>query len=406
MDEGKGRRAIFVYMVIVALIGFGLGLSDHLFANYFRDAHHVDAFQRGLLEIPREMPGIITMFILSTLAFWGDKRLSLLAHALNAIGILALALLHPSFHVMIFFLFINSLGMHMFFPLYDSLGMSLASKGNYGKALGKFNAIRMGSSMLAGVLVFFGFRQGIFSFTTRIIVNFLIAGILFAAAFVLTIYLMRLTPDSHPKKSHFVFRKAYIKFYMLAALFGGRKQIMLVFGPWILIELLDFGAEYIALLMITGFALSIFILPLIGRWIDKYGAAQIMIIEVALFFVIYLGYGVVSAGIYEGFMRGLPFVVAVTILINVLDRIIWNFGMARSIYMRSIAILPEDVTPTLATGMALDHMFSILSAILCGWIWWAIGPQYVFLFSSILAVVQLLVALRVKKDQVIQYPAN
>ena len=397
METQEIKRAIIVYTIIVALIGLGLGLSENLFSNYFRDAFEVDAFWRGFIEVPRELPGFLTVFILSALAFFGDKRLTLVSFALSFVGIMLLALANPSFPVMLVLLFIASLGIHMFMPLYDTLGMSLATKGDYGRILGRFNAVRTAFSLLAGLIAFIGFRVGFFSFTTPIIRVFLLAGICFVLAFLLFIYLMKITPNPRPAGSHFVLRKKYTSFYILAALFGGRKQIMFVFGPWVLIELFHFGADYMALFIMIASVVSIFALPVIGRWIDKFGAPRVMVIEVILFFVIYLGYGLISGGTHGGWLTRTGFVVGILIFIHTLDRVVFNFGMARSIYLRSIAVSPEDVTPTLATGMALDHIFSIASALLCGWLWWEFGPQYVFMFSGVLAAVQLVVAMRIRQ---------
>ena len=384
-------------MVVVALTGLALGLSDSVFSNYFRDAYNVDAFYRGLIELPRESPGILSMFILSGLAFLGDKRLALIAQFLSIVGILALGLLNPTFNMMLIFLFINSLGMHMFIPLYDSLGMSLAKKGDYGTVMGRFNGVRTAFAMIAGILVFAGFRSGVFSFTTPIIVNFVIAGVLLIVVFFLIYYLMQITDDVRSEKPRFVFRKEYKWFYLLALLFGARKQIMYVYGPWVLIELLGFGADNMAVLIITGAAIGIFFLPLVGKWIDKYGTGKIMMIEAAIFLVIYLGYGIISAGLHDGWLIGVAGIVGIAVAVNIADRTTIQFGMVRTIYMRSIALSQEDVTPTLATGMAMDHILSIASAVLCGWLWWNHGPQYVFVFAGVLAAANMLVAVRIKR---------
>ena len=396
----KRDKAVFIYMIIVALTGLALGLSDSVFSNYFRDAYNVDAFQRGLIELPRESPGVISMFILSGLAFLGDIRLAIIAQALSIIGIIALGLLDPSFEVMLIFLFINSLGMHMFIPLYDSIGMSLAKKGDYGTMMGRFNGVRTAFAMLAGILIFVGFRSGFFSFQRPIIINFLIAGGLLTIVFVLMCYIFRLMEDTKTAKaqSRFVFKKKYGKFYLLALLFGARKQIMYVYGPWVLIELLNFGADFMALLIISGAAIGIFFLPLVGKWIDRYGPGRIMMIEAALFLGIYLGYGVISAGLHGGWLLGMASVVVIAVLINIADRTTIQFGMVRNVYMRSIADSAEDVTPTLATGMALDHVLSIGSAILCGWLWWEFGPQYVFIFAGVLAAANMFVAISIHKE--------
>ena len=57
------RRSVILYMIVLALAALGAGLSDTVLSNYFKDAYQVSAFQRGLIEIPREIPGFIGVFI-------------------------------------------------------------------------------------------------------------------------------------------------------------------------------------------------------------------------------------------------------------------------------------------------------------------------------------------------------
>jgi len=398
-ESEKRNKAVLVYMVIVALSGLALGLSDSVFSNYFRDAYQVDAFQRGLIEFPRESPGVFSLLLLSGLAFMGNVKLAIIAQILSIIGIFAMGLLSPTFGVMLIFLFINSLGMHMFIPLYDSIGMSLAKKDDYGTMMGRFSSVRTAFAMIAGIMVFIGFRAGFFSFTTPIIWNFVIAGVLFTFVLGLMFYLLSLMEnDSKPEKANFVFRKKYSKYYILSIVFGARKQIMYVYGPWVLIELLDFGADVMGILIIVGAGIGIFFLPLVGRWIDRYGTAKIMIIEAAIFIAIYIAYGIISAGLHDGWLLGAGGVVVIAIAINIADRTTIQFGMVRNIYMRSIAVDVNDVTPTLAMGMALDHVITIGAAIFCGWLWWEFGPQYVFVFAGLLSAANMLVAMTIKKE--------
>ena len=390
------KRAIIVYMIIVALLGLAMGLSDNIYSNYFRDAFNVNAFQRGLIEVPRETPGVIGVLILSGLAFLGNIKLGIIAQILTIIGLFAMGTLDPTFEVMLIFLFINSLGMHMFIPLYDGIGMSLAGKGDAGKTLGRFNSIRTGCTLIAGFIVFFGFNSGIFSFTTRFITPFIIAGGLLIIITILLIYLLRLTEDVKGK-SRLVFKKRYIKFYIMAFLFGGRKQIMFVFGPWVLIELLDFGADYMALLMVAGAGIGIFLLPQIGRLIDKVGTGKVLVIEAVGFLIMYLGYGIISFGVVNQLFAG-AFILAIAIGVNIFDRVVAHLGMVRSIYVRKIAEVDTDVTPTLAAGMSLDHIVGISSALIGGFIWHNWGPWWVFVFSSVLAVGNLIVARSISRE--------
>jgi len=392
------KRAIIVYMVIMALLGLAMGMSDNIYSNYFRDAFNVGAFQRGLIEVPRETPGVIGVLVLSGLAFLGNIKAGIVAQVLTIVGLLAMGTLNPSFEMMLVFLFVNSLGMHMFIPLYDSIGMSLANKSEAGKVLGRFNSIRTAFSLLAGAIVFIGFNSGFFSFNSRIITPFIIAVGLLIVITGLLIYLLRLTEDTKVAgRPKLVFKKAYIKFYIMAFLFGGRKQIMFVFGPWVLIELLDFGADYMALLMVAGAGIGIFLLPRIGRWIDKIGTGRVLMIEAIGFLILYFGYGVISFGVVNQVFAGVV-ILGFAIAINIFDRVVAHLGMVRSIYVRQIAQSDEDVTPTLAVGMSLDHIVGISSALLGGFIWHNWGPWWVFVFSAFLAVGNLLIARSIAKE--------
>jgi len=395
----SNEKATIIFMIIVAISGLALGLSDSVMSNYFRDAFDVDALERGFIEFPREMPGVISVLIVSGLAFLGNIRLAIIAHILSIIGIFVLGLASPSFTVMLIFLFVNSLGMHMFFPIYDSMGMSLAKKGDFGTVMGRFNGLRTAFSMLAAIIVVVGFRRGVFSFTTPVITIFVIAGVLFTIILGLLLYMWRVAEDTKADKSRFVFNKAYTKFYLLAFLFGARKQIMYVYGPWVLIELLDFGVDRMSMLMIAGSAIGIFFIPAVGRWIDRVGTGRIMIIEAVAFLVIYLGYGVISVGVTGGGLFGFTSFVVLAVGVNMVDRMTIQFGMVRSVYMRSIAVVPEDVTPTLASGMAIDHIVSIVTAMFSGFLWFEFGPQYVFAFAGILALANMLVAMRIRRDE-------
>ncbi|MDA3845733.1 MAG: hypothetical protein PF505_04185 [Vallitaleaceae bacterium] len=73
-------------------------------------------------------------------------------------------------------------------------------------------------------------------------------------------------------------------------------------------------------------------------------------------------------------------------------------GMVRTLYLRSIALKQLDITPTLSMGISLDHIVSIICAYLGGIVWTLWGPQYVFYLAAGLSLVNLYVAMHVKKQ--------
>lgn len=391
MDTG-----IKLFFIITAFTGLALGLSDSLLSNYFKEAYEVNAQQRGFIEFPRELPGVLVTIFVGALTFLGNVKISVVAQILSMAAMLVLGLFTPSFSVMLIFLFIYSSGVHMYMPLGDSIGLSLSKGQNMGGWLGRFNGMRMGFVMVAGVLTFIGFRLEWFSFKTPIAV-FLLAACFFAIIIVLLLRLNKMIPKAEGAgKFKFVFRKEYTRYYLICALFGGRKQIMLVYSPWVLIELLGFRADRMSILSILGALIGIFFMPMVGKWIDRFGVKKVMMAEALAFVAIYTGYGILSAGLTSNTVVVSALVIAFVYLLNIIDRMTAQFGMVRTLYMRSIALKPEDVTPSLSMGMSIDHIVAIAGSYICGVIWYNWGPQYVFIIAGVLSAANMLVARGIK----------
>ncbi|MCL2003653.1 MAG: MFS transporter [Oscillospiraceae bacterium] len=398
---GKAMRGVRIFIVVSALVGLAMGLSDAILANYFKEAYEVTPGQRGFIEFPRELPGILSLFAIAALSSLKNVKTAILTQGLALAGLVVLGVWRPSFAVMCVFLFIYSLGQHMYMPLNDSIGLSLAKArggAGTGRMMGRFHSARMAATVLAGVLVFFGFRGGWFDFNTPVIV-FLIAAAAFLLVGVFLGVLRKADPvveTDAPVNAKFVFRKEYLRYYVICALFGGRKQIMIVYSPWVLIELLGFRADTMSVLAVTGALIGVFFLPMIGKWIDRFGVRRIMMVESFAFILIYIAYGLLSRWLGgEGAAAG-GLLLLLVYLLNILDRMTGQFSMDRAIYMRQIALAPEDVTPSLSLGMGIDHVLAIAGATVCGVIWQSFGPEYVFVLAGGLALLNFFVAKGIK----------
>lgn len=398
------KKEIKVYLLILALSALGLGLSDGVFANYFKDAYNINAYQRGIIEFPRELPGILCILVVSILSFLGDIRIAIIAQLLSLIGIVSLGFLTPAFTVMLIFLFINSLGMHLHLPLQDSIGMSLIKGEDVGKRMGQYKGISTAFSMFASVAVFFGFRFGFFSFTSRIKTIFVISAAFFAAVFILYLYMSSLikTPIKENRKLKLIFRKEYKYYYILAIMNGVQKQIMIVFGPWVLIDILGKKADTLAILGIIGSFIGIFYIPALGRWLDRYGIRKLLYADALSFIGIYAVYGLMTSGLASGYFHTSGIPVMIILGLFILDRMSMQMGMIRVIYLKSIAVNESEITPTLSLGISMDHIVSIICSYIGGIIWSNMGPQYIFFFAAGLSVVNLVVArVAVIKEKVV-----
>ncbi len=392
------KRAMKLYFIIIGLTAVALAMTNDIIQNFFKDAYHINAFQRGLLEIPREAPGFLLILIVAALAMFSDIRISMFAQILSFIGIAVLGLVTPSFSVMMIFIFINSAGMHLFFPMQDSIGIALAEPEKVGRRMGQYKGLFTGMEMLGAGVVFAGFYFDVFSFERNIKIPFLIAGVLFLVIFFLFVYLNQAMhiEGNHPKKTKFVFRKEYKFYYILVVMYGVQKQMMMVYGPWVLIELLGKGTDTIAALVMVGLFVGVFFIPALGRWVDRFGVKKMLYADAISFVAVYFAYGMLCVGYVTGALGTSGWPVALAYVLFIIDKMSSQMGLIRTVYLKKIAIAPEDITPTLSLGISMDHIMSITFAVIFGAIWSAIGPQYVFFMVSALSLINLLVAYKLK----------
>lgn len=403
IKEFKGmRKEIKIYIVIISLTAIALGFSHSVVSNYLKDAYNVSAFQRGMIEFPRELPGILTILVLSALSFLHDIRVAIVAQILSFIGIMALGLLTPSLSIMLVFLFIHSMGMHLFKPLSDSIAMSLVEDKNLGRRMGQFKGIYTMFTMIAALIIFAGFRSNIFSFTSDIKWPYILSGLLTLVAIGFLIYLFRISDiASAPKeKMKYIYRKEYKLYYILVILFGVQKQIMLVYGPWVLIDLLGKKADTLAMLAIIGSFIGIFFIPTLGRWLDKFGVKKLLYLDGVSFVVVYFLFGLLTAGYVSGYIPKAGMAVFLAYAMIIIDKMSTQMTFIRTVYLKKIAVDKSEITSTLALGMSMDHVVSIACSFLGGLIWIKWGPQYIFFLAALLSLGNVYVAYKVKLEKV------
>ncbi len=395
----KQKRDLYLFFFVVVTVNLALGFSDGLFSNYFKDAYNVNGFQRGLIEFPRELPGVIVFFLVSAVSYLGDISIAILAQGIAAFGLFVLGFFTPSFGVMLGFLFINSLGMHLYMPLRDSIGMALSEPDMMGKRMGQFAGLRFASLTAAGIAVFFLFRFGVFSFFTGTKWTFVVAAVLYTITLMLLVKLKRNVGQVRRKreKLRFIFRKEYKYYYLLAIVFGVQKQVMIVFGPWVLIETLGQQVDTIVLLGIIASTLGMFFMPQLGRWIDRFGVKKLLFADALSFIGVYLCYGFLAQSFNAGTLAKVGIPLILTCALFVADRLSSQMGIIRTIYLKSIVITDTDLTPTLSLALMMDHVVSILVGVMGGVAWVTFGSQYIFFAVAALSLVNLAVAIAVKE---------
>jgi predicted MFS family arabinose efflux permease len=324
------------------------------------------------------------LFVSAALWFLGTRRLGGVSMLLAGIGIFLIGFSSKSYSTMVVFLFIFSMGNHLFMPVASTIGMELAADGKTGKRLGQLNAIRNLAAIGGSFIVFIGFKYLHFTYQH----SFTIAALVFAFAAVM-MFLMR-PEKSAPPKSFLKLRKEYSLVYALAVLYGSRKQIFITFAPWVIVTIFHKPTQTIATLITIGGVIGILFQPLLGRAIDRLGEKVILSAEAVLLVVVCFGYGFSRSFLPEN----IAFIVVCICFL--LDQVLMSVSMARSTYMKKIALQPSDIQPALSASITIDHVFSISIALLGGLIWNKFGFQYVFLMGVLIATINFFVAMRIK----------
>jgi MFS family permease len=220
-------------------------------------------------------------------------------------------------------------------------------------------------------------------------VNYKAAFVVGSLAFLVSsILIMFMTPHREIKKTkRLIIKKEYKLFYILSILYGARKQIFITFGPWVLIKEFGQGVSTFALLGFFIAGIGMFFKPALGYLIDKFGERYVLAGEAATLILICLGYAFsrdffISIGKES---MALYFICGCYII----DQLLAAVGMARSTYLKKIAVVPEDVSPTLSMGISIDHMVSMTVPFLGGYLWTVLGYKYVFIGGAVIALINL-----------------
>ncbi|SMC82540.1 MFS transporter [Papillibacter cinnamivorans] len=380
-------RDFSLYVLAGVFIGAATGIYTTVFNNYLSDIFMLTAEARGVVEFPRELPGTLVVLVLGALAFLGDVRMAALAMVASALGLVGLGLFSPSFGVMLVWLMIYSMGLHMYLPLNPTIGMSLSQKESYGVRLGLYSAYALIATIIGYGVVWVGFRLLGLTYSGA----FVIAGILFACAF-FVFRMMKRTPPA-ARKVKLVFRKKYSLYYALSLVNGARKQIFLTFAPWVLIQVYGLDPPIFAILGVIIALVSIGTRTIVGRAIDERGERFVLSVEAVILIVICFGYT------FSEDLLPRAIALAIVSACYILDSSMSVVEMARSTYVKKIAICPEDVTPTLSAGVSLDHVVAMTVPTLGGLLWAATGAhgyKYIFMADAVFATLNLLLSRRMK----------
>lgn len=385
-ERFRTDRDFSLFLVVGIFSGIASGINSTVFNNFLSDVYRLSAEARGIVEFPRELPGALIMVVLGLLSFLGDIRMAAVGMLAASLGMVGLGMFSPTFATMLVWMMMLSLGTHIFMPLAPGIGMNLSKREKYGVRLGQYNAYNLAATIIGYAIVWIGFKY--------LGLTYKAAFIMASVFYVFAAFSLGLMNPKKPeiKKVRFVFRKKYMLYYVLSVVNGARKQIFLTFAPWVLIQAFHLGPPVFAVLGVIISAVSILTRTIVGNAIDIKGERFVLSLEAVVLIAICIGYAF-AADIF-------PAGVAVVIIAAcyIIDNSMSAVEMARSTYVKKIAVHPDDVTPTLSAGTSFDHVIAMSIPFFGGLLWSSLGYKYVFLVAAAIGVINLVLSGKMKMD--------
>ena len=373
--QDTGYQAFFLSLIT---LGLSYGLYKGVIDNYLAEIVSMSGFDKGVTEFFRELPGLILIFVLAAMFMFSAEKI----YRIGALVMLAGMVMHavvPAGRVLITLsIFVYSLGEHLQLGMKSTLSLEYSKEGRGGAALGLQNAVyHIGtlSGFIAVIVIFFFLKASEGLYRTMFGLSAAVIGLGF-----LSTMQMKGKSETDKTRSRFYFNRKYKKYYMLEVFYGARKQIFFTFGPYVLVLFYRASAMVISALFAVSAICSFFASPLVGKIIDRVGYKAVMVADTLILVIVCFFYGFA----HHLFPMRIAFMVC---CVNyILDSIISLASMASNVYVQDLSDSTDEMRATISTGISVNHMITVLIALLGGWIWKTLGIETLFVLSAILGL--------------------
>ncbi len=382
------------FLIVILIFGVSTGIFLGVLNNYLHEILHITKMERGIIELPREFPGLLLVVFVTLLYKLCETRILRLSILIAIVGIVGLSFWGETRWIAIVMIVLWSTGEHLIMPVWQSMGVHMAKPGKEGLALGVIRSARnLGQVIgfyLIPLIIFILISAGVNADGfVQYRMTFMIAGL---ALFLGLGFSFKLkTRKTHLQRKGFYIRKKFWRYYILEMFFGARKQVFLTFAPYVLIVLYGASIQVMAVLFGIYSTINIFIAPVVGKMIDRWGYRRIIIFDTIILVLLCLIYGFA----HRLFPQNIAFWVVA--LVFIVDAVLFVVTVARTVYVKTIAEDQNEVTSTLSSGISINHLVSIMIAVLGGLLWQALGVEALFMLAAFFGVGSFVFALHLPK---------
>jgi predicted MFS family arabinose efflux permease len=312
------------------------------------------------LEGMRELPGLALMFIAAVTMRLPLSWRAAAAILITGVGYVLYATVE-SYSALLVVAVFASLGMHMWFPLQSSLGMSLSTKDNAGLVLGTLGSVGALASLVGmGILALVAGLVAGLSLRTY----YVIGGMFVVIAAILISRLPKDIGSTAEKQPRMLLKRRYWLYYVLTFFEGSRKQVLNTFGMLVLVDSFGLRVWQISLILLVSSIINMLAGPYVGTLVDRLGERRTVSFSYAVLALCCLGFAVVGN---VWVLVGLLFLIRLMVMV----------GMGLSTYVYRIAP-EEELTPTLSAGISINHVTSVAMPLLAGALLAYVGYEGIF----------------------------
>ena len=366
------RQAVALIMIMAAGSAVGYIVWEKLHTNFAVERANFTGLDMGSLHSIREIPGFLAFTAVFFVAVFKEQRLAVFFLALIGLGT-ALTGFFPTYLGIAVTMSIMSVGFHYYETYAQSLQLQWFPKDRAPVLLGWVVTVYSFATIIAIGGSWLMFQ--LFDFDYWLV--FLIGGGICMAAAVVG-WGFRNLPDSGAKqRTGIVLRGRYWLYYALTFFAGARRQIFVVFAPFLLVEKFGLDIKSMLLIILLNEVLNMLLAPLVGRFIKRFGEGRTLIIEYMGLVPIFIFYGIVTT----------PWL---ALALFILDHLFFKLAFAMKTYFQKIAD-PEDIASTAAVSFTINHIAAVVVPLIFGAIW-LVSPAWVFYAGAALAAGSLVLS--------------
>ena len=325
---------------LAAAVPFSFVAWSALLNNFVVEVAKFDGEKIGMLQSIREIPGLLAFSIVFVLLIFRQQSAAYLSLFLLGFGTLITGFF-PSTWGLYATTLIMSIGFHYMETLHHSLTLQWVDKQSAPSFLGKLSSLRsfIGLAVLGAVYVLMQLLH--VSYEALYI---LFGGITIALGIVAWKEFEHFRDDVVQETRLFL-RKKYWLYYLLTFLAGARRQIVVVFASFLLVEKFGFSVQNTVLLLIVNTIINMLCAPYAGKLIERFGEKLSLRFEYLSIIAIFTLYGLAQTQ-------------TMAVILYVLDNLFFTIAIALKTYFQKIAD-PKDIAVTSGVGFAINHIAAV-----------------------------------------------